>query len=115
VKAGTPVGYGHTAAVRRDSRLATVAMGYADGFPRNTTAGEGWFEGTRLPQVGRVSMDSLVLDATDLPPNALNAGGVVDLIGPDRPVDAVAAAAGTIGYEILTGLGHRFHRTYRAA
>jgi alanine racemase len=113
--AGTAVGYGHAAELRRDSRLATVAIGYADGFPRSTVGGEAWCEGHRLPQVGRVSMDSLVLDATDLPPGTLAPGDLVDIIGPDRPVDAVAASAGTIGYEILTGLGHRFHRTYSAA
>lgn len=115
VPAGTPVGYGHTQTVARDSRLATVAIGYADGLPRSTASGEAWFEGVRLPQLGRVSMDSLILDVSDLPPHALNAGDLVDIIGPHRPLDAVAASAGTIGYEILTGLGQRFHRTYSAA
>ncbi|MDQ0449930.1 alanine racemase [Methylobacterium aerolatum] len=112
VPAGTPVGYGHTELTTRDSRLATVAIGYADGFPRSTAGGEAWLGESRMPMVGRVSMDSIVLDATDLPPDALRPGTPVDLIGPNRSVDAVAAAAGTIGYEVLTGLGHRFHRIY---
>jgi alanine racemase len=112
VPAGTLVGYGHTAAVRRDSRLATVAIGYADGFLRATAAGAAWFSGRRLPIIGRVSMDSIVIDATDAAPDALGPGALVDIVGPDQDVDAVAAAAGTIGYEVLTRLGHRFHRVY---
>ncbi|MBA9061301.1 alanine racemase [Methylobacterium fujisawaense] len=115
VPAGTPVGYGHAATVGRDSRLATVAIGYADGFFRSTAGGAAWFGGTRLPVVGRVSMDSLVLDVTDLAPGTIGPGALVDIIGPERDVDAVAAAAGTIGYEVLTNLGHRFHRVYLGA
>ena len=65
--------------------------------------------------IGRVSMDSLVLDVTDLPPSAIGPGVLVDLIGPEQGVDALAAASGTIGYEVLTRLGHRFHRIYREA
>ncbi|MGH1588074.1 alanine racemase [Methylobacterium phyllosphaerae] len=115
VPAGTPVGYGHAATVGRDSRLATVAIGYADGFFRSTAGGAAWFGGMRLPVVGRVSMDSLVLDVTDVAPGTLGSGALVDIIGPERDVDAVAAAAGTIGYEVLTNLGHRFHRIYLGA
>ena len=115
VPAGTPVGYGHAAVVSRDSRLATVAIGYADGFFRSTSGGAAWFGGTRLPVVGRVSMDSLVLDVTDVAPGTLGPGALVDIIGPERDADAVAAAAGTIGYEVLTNLGHRFQRLYLGA
>ncbi|WP_345822528.1 alanine racemase [Methylobacterium fujisawaense] len=115
VPAGTPVGYGHAAKVGRDSRLATVAIGYADGFFRSTAGGAAWFGGTRLPVVGRVSMDSLVLDVTDLAPGTIGPGALVDIIGPERDVDAVAAAADTIGYEVLTNLGHRFHRVFLGA
>lgn len=115
VRAGSAVGYGHAAHVTRDSLLATVAVGYADGFPRSAAGGAAWCAGHRLPVVGRVSMDSLVLDATDIPPGLLGSGSLVDLIGPDQDVDALAASAGTIGYEVLTGLGHRFHRHYHGA
>ena len=115
VPAGTPVGYSHTESTTRESRLATVALGYADGYPRATAKGEAWLAEHRLPVIGRVSMDSLILDATDLPPDTLRPGMLVDVIGPNRSVDAVAASAGTIGYEILTGLGHRFHRLYSGA
>ncbi len=115
VPAGTPVGYGHTAVTTRPSRLATVAVGYADGFPRGTDGAAGFLAGTRLPLIGRVSMDSLVLDATDVPPGAIGPGSLVDLIGPEQGVDALAAASGTIGYEVLTRLGQRFHRSYTGA
>jgi alanine racemase len=113
VPAGTRVGYGHSELVRRESRLATIAIGYADGFLRSASgAGEARSDGCRLPLVGRVSMDSIILDATDAPPDAVRSGSLVELVGPERDVDAVASAAGTIGYEVLTGLGHRFYRTY---
>lgn len=113
VQAGTGVGYGHTACPRRRSRLATISLGYADGWPRNACAAP-FFRGQRLPFLGRVSMDSIVIDPTDCaePPRE---GDFVEVIGPNQTVDDVAAAAGTIGYEILTRLGHRFHRRYLAA
>lgn len=111
VPAGTAIGYGLTRSTTRASRLATVAVGYADGFLRSS-AGTAFWHGVRLPIMGRVSMDSIVLDVTDasLPPDAL-----VDLIGPDHDVDAAADAAGTIGYEILTSLGSRYARHYIGA
>jgi alanine racemase len=93
---------------RRATRLATVAVGYADGFLRSTGASGGaWLDGVRMPLMGRVSMDSIIVDAGDA---ALQPGDLVDLIGPQHDADAAGAAAGTIGYEILTSLGHRFAR-----
>jgi alanine racemase len=113
VPAGTPVGYGHMARTNSASRLATVAVGYADGFLRSLSGrGGAWLEGNRLPVVGRVSMDSVILDATALPAGSLLPGDMVDLIGPDQDLDAVAREAGTIGYELLTSLGTRYHRQY---
>jgi alanine racemase len=113
VPADTPVGYGHTARTNSASRLATVAVGYADGFLRSLSGrGGAWFKGSRLPVVGRVSMDSVILDATALPPGSVLPGTLVDLIGPDEDIDAVAREAGTIGYELLTSLGSRYHRQY---
>ena len=109
VPAGTAIGYGHTRTTGADTTLATVAVGYADGFLRSTgRAAAGWIGDIRLPLMGRVSMDSIVLDASaveDVAP-----GMLVDLIGPHHDVDAAAACAGTIGYEMLTGLGHRYAR-----
>jgi alanine racemase len=104
VAAGTPVGYGASGVVQRHSRLATVALGYADGFLRSASnAGMAVVADLRCPVVGRVSMDLTVLDVTDLP-HAPVAGDTVEVFGPALPLDEVAAAIGTIGYEVLTGL-----------
>lgn len=111
VEIGAGVGYGHTLLTERPTALATIALGYADGWHRRAT-GAGWFNGVRLPFAGRVSMDSIILDVSDLPPGALKAGDLIEMIGPHQSVDDVAAYAGTIGYEILTSLGERFHRRY---
>ena len=93
-------------------RTATISLGYADGWPRRASAAA-WLGGVELPFVGRVSMDSIILDISALPPGGLKAGDLVELIGPHQTVDDIAALAGTIGYEILTSLGRRFHRVYR--
>ncbi|MBX3583991.1 MAG: alanine racemase [Rhizobiaceae bacterium] len=105
------IGYGHAYRTTRPTRTATIALGYADGWPRRAGMAA-WYESVRLPFVGRVSMDSIVLDISELPPGTLHAGDLVDLICSEQTVDDVAEAAGTIGYEILTGLGGRFHRIY---
>ncbi|WP_292234663.1 alanine racemase C-terminal domain-containing protein, partial [Mesorhizobium sp.] len=92
-------------------RLATISLGYADGWHRRA-ASAAWFEGVRLPFAGRVSMDSIILDISALPAGRLGEGDLVELLGPSQSVDAAAGQAGTIGYEILTSLGPRFHRRY---
>jgi alanine racemase len=108
VKRGTAIGYGHTVKARRATRLATVAVGYADGFLRSTGPSGGTWQGDRFMKLmGRVSMDSIIVDAGDTP---VAPGDLVDLIGAHHSADAAAAASGTIGYEILTSLGHRFER-----
>jgi alanine racemase len=110
------VGYGATHRVAGPSRIATVAAGYADGFLRSLgNSGCGFMGGVRTPIVGRVSMDLITLDVTDVPHEQARIGALVDLIGPDSPLDQVATAAGTIGYELLTSLGARYHRTYVGA
>ncbi|MFQ5954128.1 MAG: alanine racemase [Kiloniellales bacterium] len=107
------VGYGATHRVTRAGRLATVAVGYADGYLRSLSNRAHAFLGdVRVPVVGRVSMDLITLDVTAAPPRAARPGQWVDLLGPRHGVDALAAEAGTIGYEILTALGHRYHRVY---
>lgn len=111
--AGTPIGYGHSTRTTAPARLATIAVGYADGYLRSgSNRGAAWFGDVALPIMGRVSMDSIVLDASSIPTGALHEGSLVELIGPHRGVDAVAADAGTIGYEVLTSLGRRYHRHY---
>jgi alanine racemase len=105
------VGYGATHRVARRTRIATVAVGYADGWPRSlSNRGSAFIGEVRVPIIGRVSMDLMTLDITSAPPVA--PGDTVELMGDRLPVDEVAAAAGTIGYEILTRLGSRYHRAY---
>ena len=111
-----PVGYGATYTARPPARLATVGVGYADGYPRAlSNRGVGWLAGTRVPLVGRVSMDLMTLDVSAVAPEAAREGGLVELVGANVPLDDVARAAGTISYEILTGLGRRWARRYIGA
>ncbi len=105
--AGESVGYGNTWTAPGPTRIATVSGGYADGIIRAMSNKiRLWSGDVPCPLVGRVSMDLLTIDVTHLPeaPEALT------LIGPHQTVDAVADAAGTIGYEILTSLGPRYRR-----
>ncbi|MCB1468479.1 MAG: alanine racemase [Rhizobiaceae bacterium] len=111
VPAGAGVGYGLTARLDRPRRLATLSLGYADGWLRGNTAGA-WYGSEALPAVGRVSMDSMVVDVTAVPVGQIRAGCFVDLIGPSQTVDQVAAASGTIGYEVLCRVGRRIFRSY---
>ena len=111
IDAPQTVGYGATHRVTGRTRVATVAVGYADGYLRSLSSrGSAWIGDLRVPVVGRVSMDLITLDVTGASREAVRPGGFVDLIGPHHDVDDVAAAAGTIGYEILTALGSRYHR-----
>ncbi|MBL8697346.1 MAG: alanine racemase [Alphaproteobacteria bacterium] len=108
------VGYGASYAATAPTRVATIAIGYADGWLRSLSGrGQAWFQGRTLPFIGRVSMDLVTLDATAVPD--LKAGDRVELMGVHRPVDDVADEAGTNGYEILTRLGSRFARRHHGA
>jgi alanine racemase len=114
---GDTVGYGGAHRMAAPGRIATLPVGYADGYFR-ALGQRGWagVAGRRVPVVGRVSMDLITLDVTALAPGEVAPGTVVDLIGgaadgaPD--VDQVAERAGTIGYEVLTALGRRYRRRY---
>lgn len=107
------VGYGASHSIRAKGRIAVVAAGYADGLFRSLgNRGFGIIEGVRVPVVGRISMDLTCFDVSHLPPELARPGALVELIGPDHDADALAAEAGTIGYEILTSLGARYLRTY---
>ncbi|HEY1433499.1 MAG TPA: alanine racemase [Stellaceae bacterium] len=113
VDRGQPVGYGAAHVMGSPGRLATVAVGYADGWLRSVSPrGTGRIGGRRVPLLGRISMDLTVFDVSDVDPSFARPGGFIDLLDEDYGVDAAAAAAGTIGYEILTALGRRYHRTY---
>jgi len=107
------VGYGATYRVDGPSRIATVAVGYADGYLRTLGNRGSCFVGDRqVPVIGRVSMDLITIDVTGIPSQQILPGSFVELIGPHHSVDDLAAEAGTIGYEILTSLGQRSQRTY---
>ena len=110
------VGYGATWTSIRNSRIAVVAAGYADGFLRaaSETQRDVFVAGQRCPIVGRVSMDLITVDVTDLPDNAVRRGTLVTMIGGELTADAVGTQAGTIGYEILSNLGGRYHRTWKS-
>jgi alanine racemase len=107
------VGYGATHSVKTKGRIATASAGYADGYFRSLGGhGFGVINGVNVPAVGRVSMDLITFDISALPIDAVKPGDMIDLIGPGNDIDALAAQAGTIGYEILTQLSHRAVRTY---
>jgi alanine racemase len=111
VPAGATVGYNGTWAAARPSRIATVAVGYADGWHRSLSGrGHALFDGAPVPLVGRISMDLTTYDATDHP--GIVPGAWLELIGAGRTADDIAADAGTNGYEVLTSLGRRYARRY---
>jgi alanine racemase len=114
VDAPETVGYGATHRFAWPGRIATIAAGYADGYPRSlSNVGTCVVGEHRAAVVGRVSMDLTTIDVTGVPENLVRPGTLVDLIGPRNPLDEVAAAAGTIGYELLTRLGRRAHRVWQ--
>jgi alanine racemase len=113
LEANMSVGYGATYRASSPRRIATVGVGYADGYLRALSSrAHAYIGDTRIALVGRVSMDLLTFDVTGLPPESVRPGGLVELIGPHQGVDALASEAGTIGYEILTSLGPRYARRY---
>ena len=113
VPGGQSVGYGATYSVGGPSRIATVGIGYADGWMRSLgNRGHAVVGEHLVPIVGRVSMDLTTLDVTDVPRGSVQEGDWATLIGPSQPIDSVAEQAGTIGYEILTQLSRRATREY---
>ena len=113
IDAPRTVGYGATHRASGPTRLATVAAGYADGYLRAlSNRGVGRIGGVEVPVVGRVSMDLITFDVSAVPAEAARPGATIDLLGPDLGVDELGRRAGTIGYEILTALGGRYHRAY---
>jgi alanine racemase len=119
VEKGDSVGYGGTWTARRPTRLAIVSAGYADGYFRaggsndGTRGAEVVVAGKRCPIAGRISMDLIAVDVTDLEKNAARRGHMVTLIGEGITVDELAHHFGTIGYEVLTSLGRRYTRVYK--
>ncbi|MTH77457.1 alanine racemase [Paracoccus aestuariivivens] len=112
VKPGESVGYGYNWTAERPSKVATVAAGYADGLAR-ALARQGklklWAKDRPCPVIGRISMDLITVDVTDLP----DVPKELEILNDHQGVDALAELSGTIGYEILTSLGRRYTRIYR--
>lgn len=112
-RVGDSVGYGATHNVTEHSKIATVAVGYADGYLRSLSSNACAYIGEhKIPLVGRVSMDLITFDVTEVPVNLCSVGAWVELIGPNHSVDDLANEGGTVGYEVLTSLGSRYHRVY---
>jgi len=117
-QAGESVGYGAAQTLARPTRIATIAIGYADGIFRCLGARDGrngltgYIDGHEAPALGRVSMDLITLDVTDVPDGIARRGAWVEIIGEHMSVDDLAEQAGTIGYEILTSLSRRAQRVY---
>jgi alanine racemase len=115
---GETVGYGAAQTLKHDSRIAVCAAGYADGIFRaagssdKRSGAEAVVAGRRCPLVGRVSMDLIAIDITEVPEAEVKRGDFATLIGEGISIDDLAAHAGTIGYEVLTGLSRRFARDY---
>jgi alanine racemase len=117
VPPGETVGYGARWTAPRTSRIAVVSAGYADGLLRTATAPGlapvlGHVEGVPCPMVGRISMDLAAFDVTAAPVDQVQRGDTIALISDRFGVDDYARAAGTIGYEVLTSLGRRYHRRH---
>lgn len=118
VEAGMRVGYNGRWTAKGRRKLATISLGYADGYPRNaswtdsSTGGSALVGGVLCPFVGTVSMDLIIVDVSDAPVSAARRGAPVTLIGGALDLEAVGAGAKTIGYEILTSLGRRHARRY---
>src|SRR3982075_2509660 len=119
VERGDSVGYGGTWTARRPTKLAIVSTGYADGYFRAASANDGTrgaeviVAGKRCPVAGRISMDLMAIDITDLPDKTARRGHMGTLIDEGITVDELAHHFGTIGYEVLTGLGKRYARIYK--
>jgi alanine racemase len=120
VPRGGSVGYGATWIAKRDSRIAVVAAGYADGLIRaasttttDSAPREAIIAGKRCRMVGRISMDLMAVDVTDLPESTVRRDQMATLIGDGITLDEVAAQCGTISYEVLTRLGPRYHRVWK--
>jgi alanine racemase len=115
---GETVGYDAQWTAKRATNIAVVGVGYADGYLRAASASDTvrgadvMVAGKRCTLAGRVSMDLIAIDVTDVP-TPVKRGDMVTLIGDDITVDDFAVAAGTIGYEVLTSIGKRYHRIYR--
>ncbi len=118
VKPGETVGYSATWEATRPSRIAVLGAGYKDGVPRALSSrqtdgpAQVFINGRRCPIIGRISMDMMAVDITDLMPHSVVRGTRAEILGSHIPIDEAAGWAGTISYELLTRLGSRYARLY---
>jgi alanine racemase len=112
LKAGESVSYNRSGMLTRDSIIATIRLGYADGYPRRLGNGTGkiFVKDQLAPVVGTICMDMTMIDVTDIP--GVREGDDVIIFGKELPVQQVAQWAGTIAYEIMTGISQRVKRVY---
>lgn len=112
------IGYGASYKFKQNTRTATIALGYADGFLRSMSSSKNkhravvYYNNTPCPVIGRVSMDLVTIDIGHINKNAPKQGDAIEVLGLNQSIDDLAKAAGTIGYEILTSLGNRYKREY---
>ena len=108
------VGYGNICPVTKGMRLATIPIGYADGYMRSlTNRGYCYLNGKIVPAMGKISMDMTVIDISDFAENQVKIGDKVEIIGDNINLSDLAKQGGTIAYEILTSFSNRFKRVYR--
>lgn len=114
VQSGQSAGYGASWTAEKETRLATVQLGYADGFLRSfSSRGTVYWQNIPCPIIGRVSMDLTIISLENIPDALMpKPGDFLEVLGVNQSADDIAQAAGTIGYEILTSLGKRYHRSY---
>ncbi|WP_310619915.1 alanine racemase [Flexibacterium corallicola] len=118
VPKGATVGYGARQMATRDTRIAVINIGYADGMHRLTGSSDersgsyAYINQRRIPYFGRVSMDLIALDVTDVPSGLIERGSTIEVLGQNVSVDEVAFHANTVAYELLTSLGKRYKRFY---
>lgn len=111
---GASVGYGASYRVSKATRVATVGLGYADGYLRSlSNCSWVFFNGLRLPVIGRISMDYITIDITQIASEKIKTGDFIEIIGDKFTLDDLATVANTVPHELLTRLGTRHHRIYR--
>jgi alanine racemase len=121
IKKGATIGYGAIYKATHDKAIALVSIGYADGIPRSLSSsndemgGQFYYEGQPTPILGRVSMDIVAIDISDIPYNTINRGNFIEIIGSNQNIDNLSENADTISYEILTRLNSRIRKIYKYA
>ena len=113
IQANETIGYGASYKLARNSVIATVGVGYADGYLRSLSSNSYvFFNGIKMPVIGRISMDCITIDISSSPTGSIKLGEFIEIIGNNFTIDDIAKAANTVPHEILSGLGKRHFRQY---